>query len=386
MTNWAGSTNFSRPLVWRTVGNVLFRALVIFIVLNLGYALLNPLAFLGRISLYNLLYPGRSRLPYGSDPKRSYNLTITQLEAMLASHEIHRASKMSDEYRVLILGDSSVWGFLLKPDQTLSARINASDYHTSSGRMVRAFNLGYPTMSVTKDLLLLEHGLRYQPDLILWFVTLESLPTWKQIDSPVTQRNPGPTRALIQRHNIQLDPQDERFLDLSFWDRTIIGQRKQLADLVRLQLYGAMWASTSVDHHIPETYNRLIVNLPADDTFQGFGPGELKADDLAFDVLAAGIEQAGDVPVLIVNEPIFISQGMNSDIRYNSYYPRWAYDEYRHMLAERCVVEGWEILDLWDMLSSGEFTGSAIHYSPAGVEQVASLIGVAILEHATRIP
>lgn len=386
MTNWAGSTNFSRPLVWRTVGNVLFRALVIFIVLNLGYALLNPLAFLGRISLYNLLYPGRLRLPYGSDPKRSYNLTITQLEAMLASHEIHRASKMGDEYRVLILGDSSVWGFLLKPDQTLSARVNSSDYQTSSGRMVRAFNLGYPTMSVTKDLLLLERGLRYQPDLILWFVTLESLPTWKQLDSPVTQRNPGPTRALIQRHNIRLDPQDERFLDLSFLDRTIIGQRKQLADLVRLQLYGAMWASTSVDHHIPETYNRLIVDLPADDTFQGFGPGELKAGELAFDVLAAGIEQAGDVPVLIVNEPIFISQGMNSDIRYNSYYPRWAYDEYRHMLAERCVVEGWEILDLWDMLSSGEFTESAIHYSPAGVKQVVSLLGVAILEHANRIP
>jgi len=386
MTNWAGSTNFSRPLVWRTVGNVLLRALVIFIVLNLGFALLNPLAFLGRISLYNLLYPGRSRLPYGSDPKRSYNLTITQLEAMLASHEIHRASKMGDEYRVLILGDSSVWGFLLKPDQTLSARINASDYHTSSGRMVRTFNLGYPTMSVTKDLLLLEHGLRYQPDLILWFVTLESLPTRKQLDSPIAQRNSGPTRALIQRHNIRLDPQDERFLDLSFWDRTIIGQRKQLADLVRLQLYGAMWASTSVDQHIPETYNRLIVDLPADDTFQGFGPGELKAGDLAFDVLAAGIEQAGDVPVLLVNEPIFISQGMNSDIRYNSYYPRWAYDEYRHMLAERCVVEGWEILDLWDVLSSGEFTESAIHYSPAGVEQVVSLLGVAILEHDNRIP
>ena len=386
MVNRVGSTYFNRPFVWRTVGIVLLRALALFVVLNLVYALLNPLAFLGQISLYNLLYPGRSRLPYGSDPKRSYNLTITQLEAMLASHEIHRTSKTGDEYRVLILGDSSVWGFLLKPDQTLSARINSYDYRTSSGRRVRAFNLGYPTMSITKDLLLLERGLRYQPDLIIWFVTLESLPTWKQLDSPITQRNPGPTRVLIQRHDIRLDPQDEKFLDLSFWDRTIIGQRRQLADLVRLQLYGAMWASTSVDHHIPETYNRLVVDLPADDTFQGLGPGELTADDLAFDVMAAGFEQAGDVPVLLVNEPIFISQGMNSDIRYNSYYPRWAFDEYRHMLAEQCLEQGWEILDLWDVLSSNEFTESAIHYSPAGVEQVSSLLGVAILQRANRIP
>jgi len=386
MVNRVGSTYFNRPFVWRTVGIVLLRALVLFVVLNLGYALLSPLAFLGQISLYNLLYPGRSRLPYGSDPKRSYNLTITQLEAMLASHEIHRTSKSGDEYRVLILGDSSVWGFLLKPDQTLSARINSSDYRTSSGIRVRAFNLGYPTMSVTKDLLLLERGLRYQPDLIIWFVTLESLPTWKQLDSPIVQRNPGPTRVLIQRHDIRLDPQDEKFFDLSFWDRTIIGQRKQLADLVRLQLYGAMWASTSVDHHIPETFNRLVVDLPDDDTFQGLGPGELTDDDLAFDVMAAGFEQAGDVPVLLVNEPIFISQGMNSDIRYNSYYSRWAYDEYRHMLAEQCVEEGWEILDLWDVLSSNEFTESAIHYSPAGVEQVSSLLGVAILQRANHIP
>lgn len=386
MVNRVGSTYFNRPFVWRTVGIVLLRALVLFVVLNLVYALLNPLAFLGQISLYNLLYPGRSRLPYGSDPKRSYNLTITQLEAMLASHEIHRTSKTGDEYRVLILGDSSVWGFLLKPDQTLSARINSSDYRTSSGRRVRAFNLGYPTMSIIKDLLLLERGLRYQPDLIIWFVTLESLPTWKQLDSPITKRNPGPTRGLIQRHDIRLDPQDEKFLDLSFWDRTIIGQRRQLADLVRLQLYGAMWASTSVDHHIPETYNRLVVDLPADDTFQGLGPGELTADDLAFDVMAAGFEQAGDVPVLLVNEPIFISQGMNSDIRYNSYYPRWAYDEYRHRLAEQCLGQGWEILDLWNVLSSNEFTESAIHYSPAGVEQVSSLLGVAILQRANRIP
>ena len=386
MVNGVGSTHVDRPFVWRTVGIVLFKALVLFVVLNLVYVLLNPLAFLGQISLYNLLYPGRLRLPYGSDPKRSYNLTITQMEAMLASHEIHRSNNTDDEYRVLILGDSSVWGFLLRPDQTLSARINSSEYRTSSGSRVRAFNLGYPTMSVTKDLLLLERGLRYQPDLIIWFVTLESLPTWKQLDSPVTQRNPDPTKVLIQRHELRIDPQDERFLDLSFWDRTIIGQRRQLADLIRLQFYGAMWAATSVDHHIPETYNRLVVDLPDDDTYHGLGPGELTADDLAFDVLAAGIEQAADIPVLLVNEPIFISQGMNSDIRYNSYYPRWAYDVYRHMLAGQSAVEGWAILDLWDVLSSDEFTESAIHYSPAGVEQVSGLLGAAILQQANRIP
>jgi hypothetical protein len=51
-------------------------------------------------------------------------------------------------------------------------------------------------------------------------------------------------------------------------------------------------------------------------------------------VLAATLERAGDVPVLLINEPMFISSGQNSDLRYNSFYPRWAYDQYRAMLAE----------------------------------------------------
>ncbi|MCZ7670394.1 MAG: hypothetical protein M5U34_26160 [Chloroflexi bacterium] len=47
---------------------------------------------------------------------------------------------------------------------------------------------------------------------------------------------------------------------------------------------------------------------------------------------------AGDVPVLLINEPMFISSGRNSDLRYNAFYPRWAYDQYREMLGETAVA------------------------------------------------
>ncbi len=43
---------------------------------------------------------------------------------------------------------------------------------------------------------------------------------------------------------------------------------------------------------------------------------------------------AGDVPVLIINEPMFISDGQNSDLRYNSFYPRWAYDQFHRLLND----------------------------------------------------
>ena len=51
-----------------------------------------------------------------------------------------------------------------------------------------------------------------------------------------------------------------------------------------------------------------------------------------------------------VNEPILISNGLNSDIRYNFFYPRWAYDEYRLQLTEHAAGRNWRYLDLWDLV------------------------------------
>ncbi len=56
---------------------------------------------------------------------------------------------------------------------------------------MRAYNLGYPVMSLTKDLLILDYAQRYQPDLIIWAVTLESFPYDKQLFPPLLQNNPG---------------------------------------------------------------------------------------------------------------------------------------------------------------------------------------------------
>ena len=56
------------------------------------------------------------------------------------------------------------------------------------------------------------------------------------------------------------------------------------------------------------------------------------AVDLSMDVLIAGFRRANTTPIVIINVPIFISEGLNSDIRYNSFYPRWAYDEYRELM------------------------------------------------------
>ena len=100
----------------------------------------------------------------------------------------------------------------------------------------------------------------------------------------------------------------------------------------------------------------------------------LTGDDLTFDVLRAGLARAGDVPVVLINEPIYVSDGANSDLRYNSFYPRWAYDDYRAQLAALAAAEGWRYLDLWDAIPPDEFTDTPVHLTPAGTRLLAEML------------
>ncbi len=365
----------AHPVTGRFLGSVLLRTLILLLALNLAFSWLDPLPLLGRLSAYNVLFPGRLRLPYGEAPAHDYNISLYTLEAMIASHEIAGAPSGQDESRVLVLGDSSVWGFLLMPDETVAAHLNHAGLILPDGRRVRAFNLGYPIMSLTKDLLILERALPFEPDLVIWLVTLESFPRAKQLYPPLLQHNAPAVRRLIETYDLALDPDDPRLNDDTWLDRTLVGRRRALADLLRLQLYGVLWAATGVDQAIPETYTPRMEDLPADETFQGFAPGDLTPEDLAFDVLGAAHSLAGPTPVLIVNEPMFVSRGANSDIRYNFYYPRWAYDAYRQWLRAECTTQGWHCLDLWQAVPPQEFTDSAIHYTAAGAQALAERIG-----------
>ncbi len=366
----------------RFYADVLLRTLVLLIVFNLFYAALTPGPLLARISAYNSLFPGRTRLPYGENPEREYNMSLSSLEAMFASHEISGKPKSPSEFRVLMIGDSSIWGFLLPPGKTLAAYINEAQVVLPDGRAVHAYNLGYPVMSLAKDLLILNEAMAYEPDLIIWPVTLESFPEDKQLSHPLLQQNPAKVQALSDKYSIDFGMQSPEQIEASFWNDSIIGSRRSLADLLRLQLYGVMWAATGIDHEIPETYTPRQEDLPADTTFHNLPGPYFAKNDLAFDLLSAGQRIAGQVPVILVNEPMFISQGMNSHIRYNFFYPRWAYDDYRQHLESLSRENGWNYLDLWDAVDNHQFTNSAIHMTPEGTRQFAHSLIESIIELA----
>jgi hypothetical protein len=355
---------------------VLLKGILLFVMCNIAFIFLRGVPF-GKLSLYNSLFPGRERLPFGEVPE-SYSLSPFDIDALFASHRIAGAEKEPGEYRVLLIGDSSVWGTLLRPDETLAGQLNEAAV-PACGKTVHAYNLGYPTLSLLKELMLLDYALQYQPDMVIWLTTLQSFPRERQLTSPIVANNALRTRDLIERYDLALDPHDPALVEASSWDRTVLGQRRAVADFLRLQIYGALWAATGIDQIYPDDYTPAQVDLEPSDEFFGLHSADQASleEALAFDVLEAGMS-AANVPTLLVNEPILVSNGANSEIRYNFFYPRWAYDEFRSLLAELSADRDWTYIDLWDLAPMSEFTNSAVHLTPEGQALLANELATAI--------
>ncbi len=353
---------------WGFALRVLLKAALLFALVNAAFILLDPIPTIGRASVYNWLAPGRERLPYGTNAA-ACQITLDSLEALFAAHAVS-APKRADEFRLILIGDSSTWGIQLRPDDTTAAFINMAGI-SAGGRSVRAYNLGYPTMSALKDLLILDQALTYQPDAVIWLITLESLARSEQLAAPLLGRNPAAARALIDRYALDYD--SVSLTAPSLWERTLIGRRRALADWWRLQACAWHWGATGIDHTVGE-YTPRSNDLSADLIWKGFTAETLTPDALAFDVLAAGVDAAGTVPLLLVNEPIFIADGANSALRYNAWYPIWAYDAYRSWLHAESDRRGWRLLDIWDALDGARFTDSPVHRDAAGEQAVAKLL------------
>ena len=353
---------------------ILIKAVLFVVLFSLAFSLLMNIP-IGRLSLYNHLYPGRERFPFGESPATSYNLSIYNLDAMVASHEISAAKKAEDEFRVFVVGDSSTWGFLQQPEDTLAGLLDSRGLQLN-GKQVKVYNLGYPSLSVLKDLLIIDRVLQYQPDLIIWLVTLESLPLDNQLETPLVANNLLVVNGLINRY--QLTGFAKQPIDWK--EASLFARRREMADIIRLQIYGVLWAATGIDQDYPSDFTPALRDFDADESFYDFTPQDLDASRLALDVIDRTITVNNDIRFLVVNEPILIAEGANSDVRYNYYYPRWAFDQYRGLMRDNMDKIGINYYDLWDIVPQEHFTNSAIHLDRGGEEILAERIASIIIE------
>ena len=376
---------------------VVVKALILFTLANLAFAYFNP--DIGRLSLFNFLIPGRLRFPalvQGEDQLLNQGiLSFLDMDAMFASHVISAWPKPAEEYRVILLGDSSIWGYTLPATDILSEQINKMNLKTCTGKIVRVYDLAYPWPSFMRDLLVLDKAREYQPDLVVWPMTMIMFQTDETdlqfflSDKEFLIDQPDRVLQLIKTYSLTV-PDASNLHPSSFWDRTILGQRLRIKVVAADQLYGLRWAATGLDIELPSV---LPHSNEVDSSYAYYGyrhnsTGDLKRliSTLQFSALDAGQKLAGDVPIYYFNEPIFITTGKNSSIRYNEYYPRWAYDEYRNRLGEWMAGQDLPYDDFWNIIPPSEFTDTPLHLTPEGEHQLAGRLAPVILNLACKRP
>ncbi len=350
-------------------GRIFIKGTAIFLLVEFIF-----LSFRPDLSLLNIYAPlgiKRTRFPTSTHAPEDAALDVGNLDAMFASHIVSQP-KANGEFRVLLLGDSAMWGFLLPPEQTLSGQLNALNL-TCGDKKIQVYNLSYPRSSATKDLMILDKAMNYQPDLIIWPVTLYTLMPKTRVDHWLIGQNLDELYSLDARFHFL----PRSFPPESFSDK-ILGPQRALFRILRYQLYSLVNLATGVDQ-IQTTYDNVPTELPSELKFEGMNPPTVTPQQISIDEVQDFYLLAKNVPVILVNEPIMIAKGVpNSDIYYNYYYPRWVYDQYRQILGAAAAQNGWNYLDLWDKFSSDYYTNTPLHLNPEGERQFAAMLAPSI--------
>ena len=222
--------------------------------------------------------------------------------------------------------------------------------------------------------MILDRAMRLEPDAIVWMITWYTLMPKTRVDHWIVEQNPED----FSRLGAAL-----RFPTAGLRGARSLGKlftrNRALFRTIRFQLYSLVQLATDRDQ-IPGPPQIPATELSADENFEGMRPPVLRENQVSIDQVHDFLELADNVPVLLVNEPIQIMSGIpNSDIRYNSYYPRWAYDQYRHFMNEAAATNHWRYLDLWDMFPQEAFADTPLHLIPAAHRTLAEFLAPEIL-------
>jgi len=363
---------------------ILVKTFILFFLCNFLFILCMPI--ISRLQVYNHLVSGRLRFAYAQPQLEQIAHSVSvyeEMDAMFGSHYISSVKeKPSDEFRVLFLGDSSIWGAGVPSQNALPGQINALHLMTCDKRRVTAYNLAFPSLYVMKDLLILQKAMEYNPDLIIWGVTLRSL---ADSDSNAALfLPPYSNQALYLIGKYDLNISTASLKPQTFWDRTLFSKRASLRKLTLLEADAMPWVATDIDYDIFH-YSQIQIgnDVVTDSIYMGHG-AQLDPDGLMLDVLDAGDKLAEGIPVLVLNEPVFIATGRNSDLYYNNYYPRPIYDQYLRIMSNWASDSSHPYYDAWDIVPASMFTNTPLHISASGEALLASRLEPIILQLACR--
>jgi len=359
---------------------LLFKALLFFCVFDLLF--INFQSAIFQYQIYNHIVDGRLRLPYAQPQleKIAHSISVyEEMDAMFDSHYISSVlEKPADEFRVLFLGDSSIWGAGVLPQDALPGQINSLALTTCDNKHVVAYNLAFPSLYVMKDLLILQKAIEYQPDLIVWGVTLKSLENSNVNASLFLPAYSNSALYLIKQYKLNI-PTDT-LKPQTVWNQTLFSKRVIMKKLLFLEEDSLPWIATGLDY---DTFSSTQIQYGNDIVTESKyinHSSEIKPSNLMLNIMKAGDDLAGRVPVLVLNEPIFVANGKNSDRYYNNYYARQTYDQYRQILSSWAKNNNQPYFDAWNILPRTVFTNTPLHISAGGESQLASYLEPEIMK------
>jgi hypothetical protein len=376
--NLNDSQNISTPKTIKPL-RVLAETLILFLIANLVFALINPPP--GSLLLFNRALPGFQRFPVLRVARENPNGTltfsaevITNMDMLFPSHIISAREKPKDEYRVILIGDSSAWGARLPLEQTLTEQINRARLKSCDDRQIVVYNLGLPGTSALKDLMIFSESVKsYHPDLFIWSFTEYNFIRAKRLINYEEPSNSQRIHAIEQSTGYKFSSDKNAPVVSSFIDRTIYGRRGELNLIVRLHWFDLKFMSTGLDD--PRTLDDRDFGkkkVGEGENFWGLKSGDNLRKILDTNFFFAANKISGSIPIIYVNEPIYIEK--NNPVRYNQPYPRWAYDQYREILNTISNKQSQTFVDLWDLLPSNEFSDTNFHRTFEGESKIVQVL------------
>ncbi|MEP7289262.1 MAG: hypothetical protein ABI947_26215 [Chloroflexota bacterium] len=345
---------------WRTWRRVLLKAVLCLLICDALFIVLRPLDRLMPLSLFGSLLPYRTRIAI---PERDVTGQLVPLETLLNAHIISRP-KAANEYRVIILGDSGINGWGNRDSETINAYLEAAG-KTLGGKTIRAYNLAALGPSVSRDLVIADAALAYQPDLIVWFVTLQSFHDATP-DRLLEFNQPRLTRLTQQFKLNDVNARTYGHYEAVWWQRSILMQRTTLYRWLSFQAYSLRQGQFLGIYPLAQTDP-----IPASPVIAIDDPAYTPMPNAAWAALTA-LPQLTHSPILIVNEPIMIVKG--SPANYNEFNGREIYDLYRSTFNRTCTDQRLWCMDLWDLLPMSEYTDSPLHRTAQGNAAIATRV------------
>lgn len=370
-------TPFDSP---RQFGRVLIKAIMLLIIFDATQIAFDLAGTLERWRLYRSFTPLTERLGLANQIGDPIWWTI---DPLLDAHQIAQP-KASDEFRVIFLGDSATFCLYCRSTEAIPSVFTQLGA-IFDGKHVIGYNLAYPGSDWMKDILILKHALKYQPDAIVWLVTAKGAgnqPLPQEPDAHLIIRvNAAELPALARQFNLDTW-ETERYADADAWyQRSIFTHGGRYRDWLLLVVRSFRNALIYPNKDLTQEYllpgEPVITKpIPAIAEINSALPGYDTFPNRQWTLLRAGHQLAAeaDVPLLVVNEPIYLASGPNTDVNYNPFYERNLYDRFRAALLDFTQQHTMTYLDLWNLLPAENFSNTSLHYNLEGNRRVAEAV------------